>query len=265
MILKNVTVSDINLLQLGVTIFASGQYEVQAGDLTILYTDESETELQGYINSGDIVVNDGSRDLSITEALTYIKFPDQAKNILFDNSSNGFSSIEIQSAIEEAKLIGGESTKGWEDVADNTYTEQSPLRINPNTRTQLPINRDSVINSELPVGVTQFWNDTTNKFEPIKSGDFYVIRLIFTVKPQQNNRVLDLTLDIGGSQGEIYADFKSLVKGAGTPTIVSEIIPVFTLGTFIANGGAFYIKCNTRLDVYDISILITKTYDGDSH
>jgi hypothetical protein len=264
MILKNTTNSNIDLIQIGITILANNQYGVQSGDRVILYEDDSQTELQGYINSGDIIVNDGTRDLSITEALTYIKFPDQAISLLFDNSSNGFTSQDVQSAIEEAKNPP-ETVVGWESVQDTTYTENSPLTINPNSMQQIIINRDFVINSELPNGVTQFWNDTTNTFDPVKDGDFYVVRLGFTIKPQQNNRVLDFSLDIGGSIGVIYEDFKSLVKGAGTPTIVSEVIPVFTGSTFVTNGGSFFIKCNTRLEVYNLSILIMKNYDGDEN
>jgi hypothetical protein len=264
---RNNTINNIELLSVGIDLPASSDTIIFVPDVLIWGDAISDSTSDFYLKlqSGDLsLIDDDDEVLTFSKAQKRL-LNDLAKNIEFDNSSNGFTSTEVQSAIEEAKLIGGQGNRGWESVVDNTYTEQNPLIVNPNTTFQLPINRDSVINSEIPVGITQYWNDVTNKFEPNKSGDFYIIRLIFTVKPQQNNRVLDLSLNIGGTQGEIYSEFRSLVKGAGTPTIVSEVIPVFTLGTFIANGGAFNIKCNTRLEVYDLSILILKTYDGDSN
>lgn len=105
-ILKNTTLSDIELLELGVTVPASGQYEVGTSDYLILAQSNSISELTSLINSGDIIVNDGTDDLSIEDALEYIKYPDFAKAIRFDNSSNNFTSDDTQDAIEEAKFEG---------------------------------------------------------------------------------------------------------------------------------------------------------------
>lgn len=103
MILKNTTGSEIELLNLGISIPASGQYVIQSDDFSVFYTDDNINEITTLINSGDIVVNDGSADLNITNALVFIQYPSQANKILFDNTSNGFTANESQSAIEEAQ------------------------------------------------------------------------------------------------------------------------------------------------------------------
>lgn len=103
-ILKNTTASDIDLDILGRRVPASGQLDLDTSDFARLASDASITELTTLINSGDIVVNDGVSDLSIADALAYIEYPDNAANIRFDNSSNGFTSDDVQTAIEE---VGG--------------------------------------------------------------------------------------------------------------------------------------------------------------
>lgn len=264
--IRNNTNADIELESVGVLLPASSDTDISAPDF-VIYKDaisDNQSDLYLKLQSGDVsIVNGNNVVLSFSRAQDRL-LHELAINLEFDNSSNGFTANKVQTAIEEAKLSSpAQDNRGWESVVDTTYTENNPLVVNPNTLFQIPINRDSILNSELPIGVTQFWDDTANKIVPQNNDDFYIIRLTFTIKPQQNNRVLDFQLDIGGTQGVIYEDFKSLVKGAGTPSIISEVIPIFTKSTFLANAGAFYIKCNTRLEVYDLSILIIKTYDGN--
>ena len=66
-----------------------------------------DTSIDSLIQSGNIVVNDGTSDLSISEALELIKrFQfDSAEKITFDNSNNGFISTDTQNAIEEARIF----------------------------------------------------------------------------------------------------------------------------------------------------------------
>jgi len=111
-LLKNTTVSDITLSETGITVQASGQYEVNTTEYNLLASDDSITELTTYINSGDIVVNDGSQDLTVANgvalarAIDFLRSSDSALNIRFLASpqrSNGFAKKNVQEAIEEAK------------------------------------------------------------------------------------------------------------------------------------------------------------------
>lgn len=104
-ILKNTTLSDIDIFALGRRVPASGQLNLDTSDFIRLSSDDTITEITSLINSGDLVVNNGSNDLSIADALEYIKYPDQAKSILFDNSTAQLpnSPTNVQSAIEDLK------------------------------------------------------------------------------------------------------------------------------------------------------------------
>lgn len=129
-ILKNTTNADIELRILGVTIDALSQRNVEVEDFLILASDDSINELTPYLNSGDVIVNNGIRDLSISEALIYLSYPIDASNSLFDNTSNGFVSKNVQDAIEESTtktkrnisltLIRNATTSdGWLNISDN--------------------------------------------------------------------------------------------------------------------------------------------------
>jgi len=98
-ILKNQTLSDIEL-DVGITVPASGQVTLNPTE----YLDvASSTDIDGEINLGNIVVNDGTNDLNSSDGINYLKYPDQAANVLFDNSSNNFNANDVQTAIEELK------------------------------------------------------------------------------------------------------------------------------------------------------------------
>ena len=152
--------------------------------------------------------------------------------------------------------------RGWENVADTTYTDTVPFDATKNVRTLIPLNSDSVVNSQIPDGVTTFWNDTTNTFEPDRIGDFYFLRFNFQASASKNFSTALVELDIGGSQGTIWSDNVSFNKGANVFVSQSFGIPVFTLGTFVTNGGQFFITGSNNLEIYEQSLVIFRTFRG---
>lgn len=101
-ILKNTTVSPIDLYYLGITIPASSSFTLDQSDYIRLSSDDSVAELTPLITNGDVVVNDGIDDITpIADAVLYIKYPYFAGTIRFDNSTNGFTAKQVQKAIEE--------------------------------------------------------------------------------------------------------------------------------------------------------------------
>lgn len=82
-ILKNTTLSDIEVAALGLTIPASGQITIEEQDYLLLANTDSVAELTTLINSGDVVVNDGTADLVASEGISYIKYPNFAASIRY--------------------------------------------------------------------------------------------------------------------------------------------------------------------------------------
>lgn len=103
-ILKNITGSAIDLDNLGLTIAASSQITINEEDYLLLGSSQSVSELTTFINSGDIVVNDGVGDLDSVNGLAFIQYPDTAANISFSPTS------EITETTVQEAIGGGVST-----------------------------------------------------------------------------------------------------------------------------------------------------------
>ena len=107
-ILKNTTLTDILLDKLGMTILASSSVTISPKEYLLLSTVEVLNELYTFIDSGDIVVNNGVEDLTISIGKDFLKYPDNALNITFNPDairSNGLYTTTVQEAIEEVKSL----------------------------------------------------------------------------------------------------------------------------------------------------------------
>jgi hypothetical protein len=153
--------------------------------------------------------------------------------------------------------------KGWAVYADTQYNVGSPLVV-ANTRTKITCNGLGASNSDqMPVGVAEFWDTVTSKMIPENIGDAYDIRVQFKGKCSSVSAHFDFELDIGAPNNIIFARTLSAVKGANTEVRYSVGVPVFSLATFVANGGEFYVDTTddgTTLSLYDIQIFIKRDY-----
>jgi len=162
-----------------------------------------------------------------------------------------------------ADAIQAERDKlGWAQFTDSQYTSASPLTIPANTRTLLPNNANGILNPFGPP-TSSGWI-TAGTFNPDAVGDFYLIRTTLTVDPTLNNRNFTVELDIGDgiTPINIWSQTYRLARGAGVNTPLSIVIPVYTLSTFLANGGKVYVTCDGEINVFDIVNLTEKTSSG---
>jgi len=106
-ILKNTTLSPISMDIIGLPPLQGGaSVAIQEYDYGILFSNKCIIYITPYINTGDIVVNDGINDLSPVNGLNFIKYPDTALNARFlsdPERTNGFVAKNVQEAIEEAR------------------------------------------------------------------------------------------------------------------------------------------------------------------
>jgi hypothetical protein len=113
-VLKNTTVSEITISEVGITIPADDSYTIDAVNYTlwasaIVFSINDASLLVNSINDGDLVVNDGTNDLSPNDGINFLKYPDDAWNTRFKSEperSNDFISKTVQEAIEEAATKG---------------------------------------------------------------------------------------------------------------------------------------------------------------
>lgn len=161
------------------------------------------------------------------------------------------------------EVYGQSVNTGWFQVTDQTYTSGSPQTFTNGVRAKLDINVDASITSSIPVGTTlsTFYNSTTKRLYGENSGDSYLFRLQWVMAPSASNiNYLDLELDIGGSQGAIFQRTATFPKGT-SPSSYSTTNLYYTLGTFQANGGEFYVTADgANVDIYDITLLVSRLH-----
>ena len=178
-------------------------------------------------------------------------------------------SILTQKSDGDIAMIPKET--GWGFYADSTYTDVSPLVIN-NDKIQITCDGlDGATNTtELPTRLSNIWNTTTNVIDAKDAGDSFALRFAFKATAPQNG-YFDIGLDIGAdiisSPIVVASETKIHPKGAGVVSTYSFDVPIFTLSTFVANGGKLFI--DTRDDaiivnVHDITVLLVATHRANS-
>lgn len=149
---------------------------------------------------------------------------------------------------------------GWEDYEDSTYTSTSPLALSAGVRTKVTIDGlgPSTNTTYSPV-TAGLWDSTNNKITPENIGDMYDIRLRLKATPGATGGYVTFELDIGGTLGTILAQTQSYIKGVAEVNMLF-VSTIFSLDTFVANGGSIYATSSVAADLYDIGLLINRTH-----
>lgn len=145
-ILKNTTISDIVLKAVGVTVPASSQLLIEKTLYGLFSSDDSITEITSYVNSGDIIVNNGTYNLDSTNGLNYLRQSDHGKNILFDNdvSLNTAIGYNVQDIINDLATPDVSSKPTYLGNGELDYIEffKGPTQITSNRRAKATITYD---------------------------------------------------------------------------------------------------------------------------
>lgn len=154
-----------------------------------------------------------------------------------------------------------DSAHGWAEYIDGQYTSEIPLVVLEGDTVLITINNALKITSQLPLGVDSLWDSSNNKIIPSNVGDAYTMRLDFVASSSNNNGYGEVLLDIGGSLGIIFSKLISLPKGQGVAHSYSVVIPIYTLNTFVSNGGSLYVTSQIgNMSVYNINLIIIRTH-----
>jgi len=152
---------------------------------------------------------------------------------------------------------------GWEQITDSTYTSGSPLTILSGVTGKIQTGTVTRITTQLPTGVTEFWNGTTDKLVAVNNGDAFTLSLRFKAKMNVANGITDVSINIGGSLNVISQETILFSKGSGVEQRFDIDLSYFTGTTFIANGGTIEVKpLNGDIDIYDIVIVPIRTHKG---
>lgn len=183
--------------------------------------------------------------------------PMHRPNRVYEYLQDTIAYLEAEAAQEPLS-----SGQGWAYYVDSQYTSGSPRTISGNTRTLLTNNKLGADTNEtyLPSDTITWWNSTTNRFTPTNLGDAYDVRLGIIANASGSNPYITFDLDVGGSIGIIWANTGVFARGAGVATRFTMSIPVFTLDTFLSNGGGFYITTSSSTTIYGITMLVQRVF-----
>ena len=77
-IVKNTTGLDIELGAVGIPVPANDQYIIEIVDYLLWASEDAIVEITPFINSGDLVINDGTSDLTAAEGIRFLEYADRA-------------------------------------------------------------------------------------------------------------------------------------------------------------------------------------------
>jgi hypothetical protein len=152
---------------------------------------------------------------------------------------------------------------GWQQITDTTYTSGSPLSIASGVTGKLLTGTVTKIDTQLPTGVTTFWNETTDKLIAVNNGDAFTLSLRFKAKMNVANGIADVGINIGGSLNVISQETLIFSKGSGTEQRFDIDLSYFTGTTFVSNGGDIEVTpINGDIEIYDIVLVIIRIHKG---
>lgn len=149
---------------------------------------------------------------------------------------------------------------GWGYYEDTQYTEASPFVVNAGEKLPLPNNKATSIETYLPNGVDTLYDGT--RITPNQIGDGYAIRISFKAKTSSNNGGFFIDLDIsaaGDGSNVILEDSRRFLRGTNSEQKFSFTSAVFSLNSFIGNGGLVTFESSTgNSSIYGINYYIVR-------
>jgi len=117
----------------------------------------------------------------------------------------------------------------------------------------------------LPEGVTALWDTAADKIIASGLGDSYIVRIDLPITAVTGSAsILELELDIGGgATPSIVIVDRQISVAAGSNKVVSVSFGLFSLSTFVANGGQIFLKSDANtVQVTAPSVLIQRVSQG---
>lgn len=144
-----------------------------------------------------------------------------------------------------------DNATGWEAVVDTLHTVVSPQTVSQGVTANLTNNKGTVFNSQLPTGVTTFFDSSTSKISPQNENDFMTSSFMFKAKNSSIDGVFTVYIDIP-TLGERFTSTHMFPKGANTEHGFDIDICHFVSSQFALNGGIIKIVANVgNLEIYD--------------
>jgi len=181
-ILKNSTGSIIEIEELGIIVPASSQITVQTEDYLTLASADCVSELTPFINSGDLVVNNGSSDLAVAEALIFIRSSDDAETIIAKDP-NSLNEKTVQGQLDKISDTVFNPVEN-DLVALQVVLDNNGLNISNNSWQSLPFNTTIIQNDSSTIDL----NPSDDEEIRIKKDGLYLVSYNVNVEQPDENK-----------------------------------------------------------------------------
>jgi hypothetical protein len=189
-------------------------------------------------------------------------------------ASVGYSALDLKwTSTGNNKIITSDRLQpaGWAFYDDGDTVTQTAPALQANavkfSVDGLGSNTDETHEPKVIRGISSLWDVATDDILPVTSGDSYMLRIAFTLTAKSGNpSFMTVALDIGAT-GAITIPIAqlSVVTPNSFPRNVMLPIPIFTLDTFLANGGQIFMYTDAgSIDIEERSIFIERISSGAS-
>jgi hypothetical protein len=224
----------------------------------------TSTFISAAVDNGNITANGGG-------TVTHNKINDAAVGSVI---SVGLSPLDLRWLfIGNNSLVASDrlNPTGWAFYNDgNTVTQTVPSGVGNAVKFSvdgLGANTNSDFAPRVVRGISEMWDTSTDKMIPITLGDSSNVRIAFALTAKgANPSIITIVFDIGGAAGITIPVYSTSITTPNTfPRTVTLVAPVFSLATFLTNGGQIFMYTDSgTLDVENRQILIQRISSGAS-
>lgn len=153
-------------------------------------------------------------------------------------------------------------TTGWGAYIDTQYSNINPFTLSEDTQVVMPNNAGSKLETQKPPDIATFYDETIQKI-PGRTDDGIAITVAFKAKPlsASANVRIQLSIFVGGTVGEAYAQEYALSKGNGVEHKLTFNGIGFQLDNWAIQGGELrIIAFNSDVAIYDIFYVLTRSH-----
>lgn len=146
---------------------------------------------------------------------------------------------------------------GWGSYKDGQYTDASPFTIAANTTAVIPNNSGTIISNGMPINVTKFYDNTTQKCLMTDVNGFYAVRVRFKVAASNSADRVQIIFSKNTTENPYIED--RTLRG-------DNLIQEMSFSTFVygdtplsSNGMTISLKTYSRaVSIYNIEFTISK-------
>lgn len=219
----------------------------------------------GYIGDGVIVSNivnavnvKGDTGLQGLKGDVGAKGETGATGISVKTISINSSGQVIITKTDDTNIVSNTPNKltGWASYKDSQYTEASPFSVSPASQLVIPNNSETTT-TNLPTGVSSFYNKTSQKMLLVDTHGLYSIRVRLKVKPLSTSGFVNISFSKDTTEIPFSVDLP--LRGDSLEQDVNVSTIIYGDESIVANGLSARIKTfATGIQIYNVEFVIVK-------